>query len=686
MTVSSLITTHSYIPAGAMLAESLAGLVFINASDLVVTDPAGVVQVLGTDYEITGNGRTGSASIRTLREYGVGVPLTIMRETDLVQDAIIEPNQPLPAESIEKALDRSVLALQEFKAGQNALTERVLRVPRGEIIPELQPKAERQGFAAWDVATGGLISAPVEPGLVGASPVIVSSRAVMGAITGMTAGQPVLLTEAGRAGTFIWDASDLSAMVTADIAQGVYVAPLSAPTGASGAWVRSYSGWLNVQWFGAKGDGVTDDRAAILAGLRLRKPLFFPRGVGSYIVSAGFDFGAYKLATGIEIKNPIMFGEGAEVTFITFTGTGTMFIGGTNAPASGGYIQSCWIFGFSFYGTGSEGNGPPVSFGTYTSATNALAGTTSTQRFMYWEFNAPAVITGCEFRRWGEVFKTKFGYTAQFSNLHIWWCGIAFNFSDATTSHSVKDVTIERCAISVALYAASKILFVNVVSQGNYGGADVVSYNWNTLIKFDNCYFEISTTGFYHDGDSLGIFVSNNYTFVDCKHLDVLIKGPAYYFYFGRCRLVAFSMEATDVENIVVEDNTVDADDGYTPFTAYSGAGAPKLIKKDLPRETAITYSASMTPDCAKGETQVITATNNTAFTINLPTNISARRRLRIIIRNTSGGALGVASWNALFKMSAWTQPASGQSRSITFEWDGNNFVEVCRNAADVPN
>ena len=55
----------------------------------------------------------------------------------------------------------------------------------------------------------------------------------------------VYLQERGG-GVFIFDSSDLSANVTADTHQGIYIAPTSDATGASGAWVRQYNGIFNV--------------------------------------------------------------------------------------------------------------------------------------------------------------------------------------------------------------------------------------------------------------------------------------------------------------------------------------------------------------------------------------------------------------------------------------------------------
>lgn len=100
----------------------------------------------------------------------------------------------------------------------------------------------------------------------------------------------------------------------------------------------------------------------------------------------------------------------------------------------------------------------------------------------------------------------------------------------------------------------------------------------------------------------------------------------------------------------------------------------------------SITYSASMTPDFFVANEPIVTANNGTAFTINAPLNPFHGQISRFTIRNAAGGALGVATWNAAFKMTAWTQPANGFSRSIEFRYDGANYIEINRSAADVPN
>ena len=88
----------------------------------------------------------------------------------------------------------------------------------------------------------------------------------------------------GGGGQFRWDDSDLSTEVTADSLSGIYVAPSSDLTGATGAWVRivEYDHY-NILWFGATRDISADNYAVIEPADQLAAsagvPLFFPEGI-----------------------------------------------------------------------------------------------------------------------------------------------------------------------------------------------------------------------------------------------------------------------------------------------------------------------------------------------------------------------------------------------------------------------
>jgi hypothetical protein len=95
----------------------------------------------------------------------------------------------------------------------------------------------------------------------------VSSIAEIEALTG-TLNLQVSLS-GSRSGIFKFDASNLSAKVTADPQQGIYVAPDSDATGASGAWERQEIDFSNIraEWFGALINNSADDYAAWQAAI-----------------------------------------------------------------------------------------------------------------------------------------------------------------------------------------------------------------------------------------------------------------------------------------------------------------------------------------------------------------------------------------------------------------------------------
>lgn len=95
---------------------------------------------------------------------------------------------------------------------------------------------------------------------IGAS--VVTTRTAMAALASTSV---VILNETGREGVFVWKTGNQSTHITNDPGQGFYVPPTSDTTGASGSWVRVTDNPTTclITWFGAVGNGSTDNYTAI---------------------------------------------------------------------------------------------------------------------------------------------------------------------------------------------------------------------------------------------------------------------------------------------------------------------------------------------------------------------------------------------------------------------------------------
>ena len=80
--------------------------------------------------------------------------------------------------------------------------------------------------------------------------------------------QSALLTESGRAGTFVFRSGNYSTQITADTLEGIYVKATDT-TSSAGSWVRVYTGPANVKWFGAMGDNSAADLTSLQAATDL---------------------------------------------------------------------------------------------------------------------------------------------------------------------------------------------------------------------------------------------------------------------------------------------------------------------------------------------------------------------------------------------------------------------------------
>ena len=79
----------------------------------------------------------------------------------------------------------------------------------------------------------------------------------------------------------------------------------------TGRYKLQYDGAISVKWFGAKGDGVTDDTAAIQAAILDADTLFFP--IGTYIIS---DTLGSATVDGEDLNNKYIFGENKDYSII----------------------------------------------------------------------------------------------------------------------------------------------------------------------------------------------------------------------------------------------------------------------------------------------------------------------------------------------------------------------------------
>lgn len=104
-----------------------------------------------------------------------------------------------------------------------------------------------------------------------------------------------------------------------------------------------------------------------------------------------------------------------------------------------------------------------------------------------------------------------------------------------------------------------------------------------------------------------------------------------------------------------------------------------------------ITYSAAPVLNASLGNDFVLTITDGVAFVVGAPLNpppAGFTQDISITFRNAAGGAHGAGTWNAVFRTQATVFPAiaNGQSRTVFFRWNGTNWVELARSAADIAN
>lgn len=260
MTVSSTTNKATYSGNGTTTTFTVP-FYFLAAADLQVILRSGTtetVQTLTTQYTVTGAGVPSGGTVTMVTAPASGTTLTILRNISPTQETDLLPNDRLPAESLETALDKATMLIQQ-------LDEEIARAIK---------------FPASDAA--------------------------------MSAQIPVATARASKFLTFDASGNPVASIGT-DATTDIFT------QSGAGAVSRSVNAKLreviSVKDFGAVGDGLTDDTLAIQAAINAAegRTVYIPAGTYKITNTLSYNvpktFGAFS--PGIKLM-----GDGMVKTFL----------------------------------------------------------------------------------------------------------------------------------------------------------------------------------------------------------------------------------------------------------------------------------------------------------------------------------------------------------------------------------
>jgi hypothetical protein len=413
---------------------------------------------------------------------------------------------------------------------------------------------------------------------------------------------------------------------------------------------------FNVKDYGAKGDGVTDDTTAIQAAIAAA-------GVAGYVY---LPAGTYLLSASLQFLNEqTIRGAGRYATIlIQVASTADVFIKPT---ATTGY-KSVTLGDFSCDATANTGAniGGILMQGVTMSLIDNV-------RFNQVQIYCIKVLGGTGGAASGDAMYNTIRHCLLGN-----YPGNGVQITPAAAGGSHPDSTrILDCHFNSATGIGVKIDGASADSAGFFASDSCVV----AFCSIQSLPIALQLAGSFHK-------IIGNRLERTSSTMTVQIDNPNPTNNPALSNVFAFNSYAThgSYASLIFTDNGVHtqqiAEPGYEVVTTQ-GALAFRGVNS---AQSNPTYGSNVVIDPAAGDYFSINVTDGNAFTVANPSMDVPGKRLTILIRNTSGGALGTITWGSAYRLAgAFTNPANGLRRLITFRYDTLGlWLEESRSATDL--
>lgn len=319
MTVATTNNRNDYTATAAQTTFPYTFRIFAGADLKVYVNST--LKTLTTDYTVTGADSASGGNVVFNTGLTAGDAVAIIRSIAYTQSTDYVENDPFPAETHEKALDRLTMLTQQL----TEVDDRSVKLAISSTMKNIELPLPGSGeFIRWNSAGTNLETVPLSslPSATYATslktlPTITDLRAEDYAVSTRVFVLGHTSSNDGGGGVFMWDAAS-----SATDNSGTIIKPTAISTGNPGRWLRIYSGAVNVKWFGATGDGSTDDTSKLQAAISA----VVTTGGACYIPA-----GRYKFTSNITATAPVLlFGDGPEASeLLSYTNASLVFNGGT---------------------------------------------------------------------------------------------------------------------------------------------------------------------------------------------------------------------------------------------------------------------------------------------------------------------------------------------------------------------